>query len=242
MNSARFDAELKNRLSDTAGATYSTALRSLALAAAVRAYSRFEPRLARFGTGILYSAIAVNAVSIVIFGGVFATGDTITLEGGTPNAETVTLGAVQNFDLTAAGVIGTPQQFAIAAATKAHAAGASITKSSLGLSLVANQDTYALPTDFEEVDQGSFDLAVGAKATITRTISYYDAIYRAAARLSSVGYGNSIGYGPSAPFYGNNPNAFPSGPASGCGEVVLSLSEASRSAIDHLPAPVSVSF
>jgi hypothetical protein len=83
----------------------------------------------------------------------------------------------------------------VPAAAYTHFAGSPVARGTLGLALVAGQDTYQLPRDFLQVDQASFDVAIGLKCTLDRSISFYDAIYQITGNLSGVGSGSSMGFG-----------------------------------------------
>lgn len=239
MNSARFDAELASALKDPAGAIFDADMRSLARAAAVRQYSACRPLVRRFGTGHLYSGVEAEGVSITLAGGPFRAGDTVTVDPGTPVAESFVLGAAEAFDQTGIGVLGSPFSFTVPALTYDHSAGAFVTLATPGLSLVAGQDTYPLPADFDQVEQSSFDVAIGSRATVQRQVSYYDAIYGVNARLSSVGVGGSLGYSGVGIFFGSNPNGIPGGSGAQSSGTTYRFMKSGVPQLLVMPAPTS---
>lgn len=69
------------------------------------------------------------------------------------------------------------------------------------VNVVAGTDTYNLPADFVKIDQESFDLAVGARASVVRQMSFYDAVYTNSLKTSGVGFGQRMSFGSGA-FFG----------------------------------------
>jgi hypothetical protein len=213
MNATRFDSELAAILQDPSGDVFSDDQRAVALAGAVREYSRIEPLSQRFGTGTVYASAAAADTHLIVAGGPFLPGNSVTIDKGLPSEETLVLGALQTFDQTTVGLIGNPLKFAVPALGFAHDAGADVSLATVGLLLVVGQDKYILPGDFMQPDQSSFDIAVGAKSSVRRRMSYYDAIYEETARLSSVG---GSPFGRSGSVGGRNPNGIPGGVSSAC--------------------------
>ena len=196
MDSTRFDRTLAEQLGDSDGLVYGPTLRQTALAAAVRAYSRYRGFKRRYGTGHLYMGAPVGTDTIFAVGGPFAAGSTITLDYGASYSETVVILSVS---------MATPEDLLVSAATKIkltavltkqHNEGGFISQTTLGLTIAAGVDMYLLPPDFIEPDRDSWDMATGARRWVKRTESFYDGVYRQSELIGGVGYGQSTTFRP----------------------------------------------
>lgn len=160
-------------------------------ASALRAYSRYRPILRRMGTGVLLEPVIRGAESLLVLGGPFRAGQTLTLDGlgGTPEA--VIVGGLGLHERGMRDALGCLEITVASATTYAHSAGALLTADSPGLAIQSGVDTYALPFDWMEVDQDSFDLAIGARAAPVRQggFFFFGGIYQQSAQLSGIGYG-----------------------------------------------------
>ncbi len=83
------------------------------------------------------------------------------------------------------------------------------------LDILANQDTYTLPSDWIEPDQESLDQAIGSRSNASAMGSYYNFTYDLSNSYALTGFGSAITFGPSAfyqysPIFGDindNPNS-----------------------------------
>lgn len=253
MNANQFDVALASSLGDeiTApgqnGAVYTYARRLQATIRAIREYSRYRPKMRRYGTANVFGNFASGVNFIVMVGGTFNPNDKITLDPFTPSSEQVIVQSVVQY---------TPVDFTTSLATSnlievtfttnttfAHNDGAFATKPQPGLVTAANQDTYYLPLDWIEVDQNSFDLSFGVKLTEKADDGFYDASYYIARQLSGFGFGSSSNYGVGNPFgYAisgdpfNNPAGAPGGGLGG-GVIALTILKSDSSQLIIQPTP-----
>lgn len=200
MNATAFDAALAATLRDVGGATWTPTDRQTATRKAVMRYSQYRPALRRYGTGAVWTAVGSGGNTIDVVGGTWFNGDTIlidplqapeaplTVEGVTAvSADPTTTSPV--LQLTISGNLA-----------NAHGVNALVTHQppagyvTPGLLIVPGTDTYLLPGDFVRPEQESFDLAVGAKASVRRGNGFYDAAYDISNALSGTGWGSSSNF------------------------------------------------
>lgn len=202
MNFQRVDQMLAIGLNDTGAEFYSPQMRVVAISEACRAYSRYRSLLRRFGTGALYQDIQIGALTLYSVGFAFAVGTVITLDSGLPWSESFTIDAVEPTgpnDL----LIGSPLKLTLhAAATKKHIAGAFITQPTLGLAIVAGQDTYNLPADWISPDFDSWTRVTGQRRPGKERESFEDGIYQFSEAIGGVGFGLSQTFRGSSSFGG----------------------------------------
>ncbi|WP_144240927.1 hypothetical protein [Fimbriimonas ginsengisoli] len=204
MDIARFDLELKSALGDVDGALYDATARTAAMWRAVREYSRYHPVQRQYGTGAVALEAAPGSNTISLVGGPVRPGDVIQLDPFF-SPETVT---VQSIALPAGtdGSASTVTATLTAPTAVKHLAGVSFARSTTGLAIAIGTGAYALPLDFQQPNQESFDLAVGDRAQVSRTNAYYDAVYGVTMAQSGVGFGYRQGFGTGYLNYGRNPN------------------------------------
>jgi len=234
MDYTRLDQLLMSSLDDPTGSKFGDDARASAIALAIREYSRYVPVQRRIGAGILQDSLAPGDTSITVTGGPWSVGDLVKVGLGA-SQETLTLTAVEP-DTSYPVPLGAPTRITFGAATKTNARGAYVTKPTVGLQILAGVDTYELPADFVSPDQESLDIAIGAKALVKKTSSYYDSSYTNAMRLvgptpnASQNVRGAIPY----PGYWRNPNAniLPSG-------VTFRFSLAGQPILQITPVPVA---
>lgn len=166
---------------------------------AVLEYGRWRPQLRRMGTGALFVQPNTGQAVAVMTGGPFLAGDVLTIEPFTANSETLTVSSAAPAGETVEQTVRLASVTFTANIAKSHAAGVFVSKITStvtgGLTIVQNQDTYALPYDFVRPHQESFDIAVGARASVRRGNAFYDAAYGISGALSGVGYAGQMNYG-----------------------------------------------
>jgi hypothetical protein len=200
--------------------------RTYATIQAALAYSNNRPLLRRMGTGNLFTASKVGDTTVLFVGGVWQVGDSAVLLDQFFPQETVTIDGLAPYQPTntVAGFSVPVLEATLAVPlANAHSANALLKKVPVsgqqvsGLTLSPGVDTYFLPLDWISPQQDSFDLAVGAKATVRKTESYYDAVYGYSNAISSVGAGTGSDFLGGYLSGSDNPslNAFPLPPGSG---------------------------
>lgn len=208
MNTTRFDLELARLLGDASGALYSANLRTTAMYAAVREYSRYFPVKRQFGTGALYSAATTGDTTITVIGGPFAIGDTVKIDPFF-GLETRTVTGVAVASDSAEGISTEVTLTLSSALLSNHALGVLVGKSTTGLALVSQTSQYALPFDFTKWDLASFDLATGQRSAVKKFEAFNDKVYRFSEAIGGVGLGASQGF--SGPFGSGGLIALPTG-------------------------------
>jgi hypothetical protein len=258
MDATFFTNQLSAGLTAQGGVTCIAAGLNNALMLATLAYSAIRPVLRRIGDAQLVSSITAGTTTMTIVGGLYKAGDTIYLDYTGINEQTATV--VSCVPLSSQGGNAT---IAIAAKLQTLTISAGITGSidegalitttavapNRGLLLAVGRDTYRLPGDFVRVDQDSFDLAIGARATIKRGQGFYDAAYSIGDKYSGVGFGGRMNYGASNlsgyPINGNpfnSPNALASGVVPQYGDVVFRFSEQQNKTLTMTPVPTTARY
>jgi hypothetical protein len=213
MNLSLATTELALALGDPTNGTYSANALQSALLRSVRAYSQYRPCLRRIGTSTLVLPVTAPTATLYVTGGVLVIGNVLTLDAGSPNAETVTILRLANDNDGAQPTAYTTLTLTTSTA-KTHLAGALILPVTPGLNVTAGIDTCLLPADFVRPEQSTFDMAVGAKLSYRKGDGYYDASYLISNQLSGTGFGRAANWGPMSsvayPLVGNpldNPNS-----------------------------------
>lgn len=236
------DKALRGALGDDAGERHTQASRDDAWQAALSEYTRYRPLHRRFGEGTLTEDVAAGQQTLHVVGGVWAAGDTVTLD---PFLSTETA-TIQSLGRPASGTPGYSTTVIVltlsAPTTYAHYAGDVVQPSTWGLKLSAGVDTYRLPWDWMEPEWTSLNMAMGQRATIRKQPAYYDALYTITEMLSQVGPGGrrTMGYPGGSPWI--TLPLSPSGeviPPSGNGEIVLRFSVSRPPTLTISPTPGS---
>ena len=202
MDLTLLDQTLAIMLNDPDGKTYPATMRARAEALAVRTYSRFIAYKRRYGTGALYSQGNIGDTQILTVGGPFAPGAIVTLDPMMPWQETFTVTSVSRAVQTGAPFVGTPVALNLSAPlANFHPLPTVVTQASLGLAVVANQDTYVMPYDFLDPDTDTFDQATGARRWVKRQETFYDGVYLMSGPILGVDYGMAQNF-TGAPGYG----------------------------------------
>lgn len=201
---ASLDAKLAGQLFDPSGTYYNAGLRAEALRAALMEYSRYFPQHTRYGVGTLAKDALGSDTEITVIGDFWKNGDTIRIGAYSETEETRTVSGVQVVEGDDTEVLPRVSLGLTQALTYTHEAGEVVAKDPLGLVLTSGVDTYLLPKDWLYPDINTFDLAIGVKSQVRRTVSYYDALYRVTSRLSQWGFGRAQNVG-LIPIYGTYP-------------------------------------
>ena len=193
MDFTNYDNNVAQQLGDPLGCIYPQATRLSAEVSAVLEYSRYRPCLRRLGNGEVFIDAQIGQNYIDVVGGPFLPNDVITIDPLLSSTETATITSMVPEAASSTQTCRITRLNLQANLTKLHTSGSMLTKLSStvvgGISLIAGQDTYALPLDWIRIEIESFDLTIGAKSQVRRGNGFYDAAYVISNELSGVGGG-----------------------------------------------------
>ena len=145
-------------LSDSLATQFTAEHRVSAISAAIKEYSLYKPAQRRYGAAELYDLAHIGDTVITLAGGLFFTGNTITLSAFSPVAETVVIASVNTVLEPSLWQGSVPYTVTLTAPlVKRHELGSMVTPTKFGLDLISGQDTYLLPLDFLTPETKSFD-------------------------------------------------------------------------------------
>lgn len=236
------DKAIRAALGDDAGERHTQATRDDAIQSALAEYTHWRSLTRRFGEGTISEDVAAGQSTIHVIGGVWAAGDTMTIDPflATETATVLSLarpGATPGYSSAAIAVTLT------APLAYAHYAGDLVQPATWGLTTVAGQDTYRLPWDWIEPEWTSLNLALGQRATVRKAPAYYDALFIITEMLSQVGPGGrrTMGYPSGSPWISLPLSAGGEViPPSGTAELILRFSVSRPPMLTIIPAPTTV--
>lgn len=243
MDSLEFDSTLASQLGDEDGIIYSVNLRNTSANSAVREYSRHRPLQRRITSGNIWVDVESGETQLKVIGGIFNPNDNVVLSAYLPEQETAQIKSIvpsRSDDRKEASIALITLFNPL---TNTHYGGSTIENVIPGLVLVPDQPTYVLPMDFYQLEQETFNIAIGVRDTVRKQGGFYDEAYSNSNQYSGQGISGKIDIGPIFPGQfpiTSDPNLFPSPILQVAEGTTFTVKKFSRSILTVDPPPEAI--